>query len=180
MILSLVFLVAAFIIFFQLIEPTYGDLETLKGQELESRNLLANEQNVVGAVKKLLGQYESEGDAANGLALAMPSGPNVASAVAQIYGIATNSSIAIQSMTLSTPSVLLRSQSGDAAQVVRPAGTFSIQISSTGSYEDLKNFLSQLETNIRIFDVTGFSLQPAAKGDLFNYTFTVATYYQML
>jgi len=44
-----------------------------------------------------------------------------------------------------------------------------------------------LETNIRIFDVTAISLQPAAlaatktqaaNSDMFNYTITVVTYYQ--
>ena len=72
---------------------------------------------------------------------------------------------------------------------MKPLGSFSFRLAASGSYENFKNFLSEIETNIRIFDVKTVALQPAgvaaqtgakaaSSQDAFNYTITVATYYQ--
>ena len=45
-----------------------------------------------------------------------------------------------------------------AGSIIKPTGTVSFQISGSGSYESIKNFLMGLETNIRIFDVNSISL----------------------
>lgn len=184
--LALGFVVAAFIIFFDLIQPTYGDLQTLKGKQLSAENFLASEQNIVNQVKKLVSQYASDAQTENSLALAMPSGPDVAGALAQVYGIGQNNNVTIQNINFSAP-VTSAQASRSPNQILKPTGTFAIQITANGSYEALKNFLTQLETNIRIFDVTALSLQPAATGaaslvsttDLFNYSITINTYYQI-
>ena len=199
MLLALFFLVAAFLILFDLIQPTYGDLQTKKGTQLSEQTFLTNEQQVVNQAKNLISQYESESQAQNNLVLAMPSGPNVASALAQIYGIATNNGVTVSNISLGPPTVSLQSQAQAAGtqgaltpgQILKPMGMFSIQLTAVGSYESLKNFLAQLETNIRVFDLTGFSLQgaaapapsgkaaAAATSDLFSYNFSINTYYQL-
>jgi Tfp pilus assembly protein PilO len=49
----------------------------------------------------------------------------------------------------------------------------------TGTYEDFRAFLSNLETNVRIFDLKAMSIQPIAKQtNLFGFSLTVAAYYQ--
>lgn len=199
MVLALIFLVAAFLVFFDMVQPAYGDLQTLKGKQLSMENFLQNEQTEVNQAKQLISQYQGESQAQQNLALAMPSGPSVAGALAQIYGIAQNNNIALQNIGFSPPTVRLQAQpaaqTGGASaqatlgQIVKPMGSITIQTTGAGSYENLKSFLSQLETNIRVFDVTSLSLQPvvvvatgkgaAASQDLFTYNFTVATYYQL-
>ena len=197
MILALAFLVAALLVFFDFIQPAYGDLEQEKGVEISTEQLLTNEQQMVSQAKALLSQYESESQAQSNLSLAMPSGPDLASALAQIYGIAQNNNVNVQGINVSAPTIQLQSggsSEGTAgtpptlSQIVKPIGAFSMQVSSAGSYEDMKNFLSQIETNVRLFDVTALSLQavPVAAGakssataDFFTYNITVTTYYQL-
>ncbi len=198
MLIALAFLVAALFTFFDFIQPTYGHLQTKKGTELSSENFLSNEQQIVGQAKTLISQYENEGAVQDSLALAMPSGPNIASALAQVYGIALNNNVAIQSVGITSPMVELQNQAQQAGasaglpagQGTKQMGTFSLQIAAAGSYENFKSFLSQLEMNIRIFDLTALSIQPpqsgvlngkgsAASSDLFTYNFTVATYYEL-
>lgn len=189
MLLSLAFIVGAFLVFFELIQPSYTDLSTLKGQRLSAEQFLANEQQIVAQVKKLVVQSQGDQTAAQNLALAMPSGPDVAGALAQVYGIAGNNGVAIKTIGVSPPRTEIATASA-AGMVLKPPGTFSLQLSADGSYEAIKNFLSQLETNIRVFDVTALTVQPVAavaaagKGpaptpDAFDYTITVATYYQL-
>jgi hypothetical protein len=202
MILTLFFLVAALVIFFDLIQPAYGDLQQKKGQQISNQDLLNSEQQVVTQAKKLLSQYESESQAQASLALAMPSGPNIADAIAQIYGIAQNDGMTIQSTGISAPVVAPRNQAQSqgngganapvsltASEIVKPMGTIAFQLTAAGTYDNFKNFLMDLETNIRIFDVTGLSISTvapqsgtsgasAAQGT-FTYTLAVQTYYQL-
>jgi len=200
MILALAFIVASLLVLFDFIQPTYGDVQTLRGKQVADEDFLTQEQNVVTQAQNLLAQYKSQGTNQSQLALAMPSGPDVAGGLAQIYGLAALNGLTVQSITLSTP-VVAAAQSAQtlggtnaspltASQIVKPMGTLTIQMTGTASYEGLKSFLSGLETNIRIFDVTGISIQPANitvtgksvsfNNDLFSYNMTVVTYYQTL
>ena len=196
MIVALLFLMAAFIVFFDLIQPAYGDLQAKKGRQLNDQNLLANERVTVDQAKKLLSQYESVNQAGGNVALAMPSGPNEANALAQLYGIAGNNSIGITNVSISQPSVVPRqnqaqannaSTSLSASRAVKPLGMLSIQVIANGSYENLKGFLAELESNIRIFDVVSLAVQtapalPGAKSaaqDFFTYNASIVTYYQI-
>ncbi len=199
MILALVLLTASFLVFFNMIEPAYSDVVHEKGVAASTAALLATEQQIVSQAQALLGEYTSNSAAENNLALAMPSGPDLSSALAQIYGIAQNNGITVQSMNFTAPTVQAQtvvSAAGNSTspfsiqKIVKPVGTFSIQLNAAGSYENMKNFLAQMETNIRIFDLTALSFQgslpplasaknapPAA--DLFSYNMTLTTYYQL-
>lgn len=199
MLLALVFLAAALLVLFDLIQPTYSDLQTKKGTELSTENLLASEKQIVSQAKNLIGQYENESQAQSNLSLAMPSGPSTAVALAEIYGIAQNTGMVIENIGIGAPALQAQSsaQGGGAsagvAQIKKPLGTFSLQITTAGSYENLKDFLSELEANIRIFDLTGLSMQVAplivtsgkgssantANTDYLAYSLTFATYYQL-
>src|SRR5579864_7730514 len=93
MIIALGLLLASLLFFFDLISPTYTDLQAAKGKELSSQTLLSTEQNTVTEAKSLLNQYKTDTAGQASLALAMPSGPNISGALAQIYGLAQNNNI---------------------------------------------------------------------------------------
>jgi hypothetical protein len=193
-IIAALILVAALMVYFEFIIPAYTSLQLVKGQEESETTLYANEQQVVSKVKSLLATYQSDASSSQSVAMALPVGPDVSGALAQIYGIATNANVAIQGTQISTQAVQAvaapATTVGAAAatgSIVKPTGTVSFQVTGSGSYESFKSFLQGLETNIRIFDVTAISLQPAgvvatktqaANTDMFNYTITVVTYYQ--
>jgi len=193
MIITVACLVAALIVFFDLLEPAYGDLEAEKGKQVSDAQFLASEQQIVTQAKNLLTQYQNETSAQANLALAMPSGPDVAGALAQIYGIASANGLSIGGINVTAPTIQLQAPQSTtpgapltAAQLVKPVGTLTFQIIATGSYESMKAFLQAIESNLRIFDTTNFALQPTpstgAKGvfnaDMFTYNVTITTYYQ--
>jgi hypothetical protein len=193
-IIAALILAAALMVYFEFIIPAYTSLQLVKGQEESETTLYSNEQQVVSKVKSLLATYQNDASTSQSVAMALPVGPDVSGALAQIYGIATNADVTIQGTEISTQAVQAVAASattvGTAAatgSIVKPTGTVSFQVTGSGSYDSLKNFLQGLETNIRIFDVTAISLQPAAitatktqaaNTDMFNYTITVVTYYQ--
>jgi Tfp pilus assembly protein PilO len=191
--LAMVFIVAAFVLFFDLVQPTYSDMKALRSKQLGEENYLENQAALVKQVQTILNTYQNEAQGAQNVGLAMPSGEDIAGALAEIQGIAANNGITIASIAVSPPAIQVRAAVGGAiasssVQLMRPLGSFTFKLAASGSYESFKNFLSEIETNIRIFDVKTVSFQPAAAAstgakaapsqDAFNYTITVATYYQ--
>ncbi len=206
--LATLLLAGAFVVYFSFIVPAYGNLETLKGQVQSEDTLYTNENQIVAKANNLLSSFENNSSSVAEVSLALPVGPNVADALAQIYGIASSAGFTLQSAAVATQAVSPAQQQSSAAAaagsgqvanaaatgaVVMPTGSVTFQLSGTGSYGSFKNFLQGLETNIRIFDVTGVSVQPLSAGtpavstgknappanaDNFNFNITVATYYQ--
>jgi len=185
--LAFLFVVAAFICFFDLVQPEYQNVESLRSQQLGEAAYLASQTTLVKQAQTVLNTYQNAQGTTN-IDLAMPSGADVAGALAQIQGIATNNGITIGSIAVTAPEIQVKTGTASTT-LMKPLGSFTFSISATGSYESFKNFLSEIETNIRIFDIKSISFQPAsvvsASGarstttrDFFNYTVTVATYYQ--
>jgi Tfp pilus assembly protein PilO len=183
------FVVAAFIFFFDFVQPTYSDVQALRSKQLGEENYIANQTALVKQVQTVLATYQNEAQGAANVGLAMPSGQDVAGALAQVEGIAGNNGVSIGSIAVTPPQVQVRTaNASSSAGLMKPLGSFTFKLAASGSYENFKNFLSEIETNIRIFDVKAVSLQPVAmtaavgksvsSPDAFTYTVTVATYYQ--
>ena len=186
--LALAFIVVAFVLFFDLVQPAYSDTKTLQSQQLGEENYLQNQTMLVKQVQTTLNTYQNEAQGAANVGLAMPSGEDVAGALAQMQGIAANNNILVSSVSVTQPAIQVQTAAPSRSTLLKPLGSFMFKFSASGSYESFKNFLSELETNVRIFDVKAVSLQPAGgpvngahpafSNDAFNYAVTVATYYQ--
>lgn len=196
--IALLLLVAALVVFFDLIEPEYTTVQSLRGQAESIQIQLANEQNIVKQVQGIVSTYQSQSAQVQEVNLAMPIGQDSSEALAQIYGIAANSGLSIQNLAISaqassaggagTAGAVASGAARSAGAVIKPKGSLSFQITAVGNYEALKTFLKGLENNIRVFDVTGIGINPVATingpssagttQDLFTYTITVVAYYQ--
>jgi hypothetical protein len=187
MIFALIFVLGAFFVFFDFVEPAYSSVETLRGKQIGEESYLTSQSSLVKQMQSSLNNYENQNQANVGLAL--PSGQNVSGALAQIEGIAATNSVTITNITVSAPTLQVGTSTSNGA-MQKPLGSFSLKIAGTGAYENFKNFITEIETNIRLFDITGFSLQPlmtatgaksgAITQDMFTGNITVVAYYQTL
>jgi Tfp pilus assembly protein PilO len=189
---AFIFVVAAFVCFFDLVQPAYTAMEALRSKQLGEANYIASETALVKQAQTAIATYESESQSVSNVELAMPSGEDIAGALTEIEGIAANNGITIGGIAVTPPAVQLpagaRATGAPPSALMKPLGNFSFKLSAAGSYESFKNFLSEVETNIRIFDVQNVSLEPsnavsnggkaAGPRDMFNYTLTLVTYYQ--
>lgn len=186
--LGLLLFVAAFWVYLQLIHPAYANLNRLKG-ELKSRADLAQaEQKIVGQVKDLVATYDSSAAAQEALAAAFPLQPDIAKAVGQLNGLLLTSALAPQSFVIDlvddnpvTSVTRAASRRGATSTLsVASIGTVTFKVRTAGTYEDVKRFLHDLETNMRIMDVSSVSLRPAQQvvQNLYVLEFTVTAYYQ--
>jgi len=187
--IAIFFVIVAIIVLFDWIEPEYANMMTIKAQLLGEQAFLSSEQQAATQVKNLVSSYQtqSQSPVASTIALAIPPNQDLAGALAQIYGLAEANGLTVSGIGISAPS-LQDVQGASSTATIQPIKTISFQISAAGSYEALKNFLSGLETNVRIFDLKSFSMTGAASSggksssassqDFFNYSFSVVTYYQ--
>lgn len=189
MLISLAFLIAAFILYFDFVSPAYSDMQALKGKESGEQDLLSQESKTIQQVQKLITSYQNESQAQNAVALSLPSRQDVSGALTQIYGIAAVNNISLQSVNISVSSVLpnagnsIITTNASSSPFIKPLGSISFMVAASGSYGDFKNFLSEIETNARIFDVKNLSVQPVPQSgsgvrDAFNYNLTIMAYYQ--
>lgn len=190
MILSLLLVVAALVMYFDLLTPAYASLQTEKGQELSEQQLLTNEKQIVTQVQGLVSEYQSQTQEAQTVSMALPTGEDLSGALNQIYGLADANTINVQSISISVQAVApaaivapvtdqIESAAAGAA-IVKPLGTISFDLGASGSYENLNAFLESLETNLRLFDVQSITLAKTGgtNQDNFQYGITVTTYYQ--
>jgi len=188
--LALVFFVAAFVVFFDFVQPAYNNLMTTKGKLAGQQELFNNESSTVAGVRAVMSAYAGQNDAVQSVQRILPLGAGIADGVAQIYGLASANSISIQTVGISVSAPSNRNFSGTAGIgaipgiTVRPTGTVAFTVAASGNYESFRNFVSGLETNMRIFDLKQLTIQPAASSasqktpDFFTYLLTVNTYYQ--
>ena len=195
--MSLLLLVGAMIVYFDLLVPAYGDLQEKKGEAISEAALLDNEKQVVTQVQALVSAYQSQSQGQQSVNLALPVGPDVAGALTQIYGIAANDSFAIQNVNVSmeapqiqTPADTDINAAATGGSILKPTGSVSYKITAAGTYESLKAFLKHVATNARLLDVTAVSVSPVTNivstgknssnilQDYFNYSITVVSYYQ--
>lgn len=179
--LALLFVVAAFIIFFNMVQPAYQDVADLKGKDASLDSLLGEQQHVVSEIQKLVGVYESSQTVRDVVSVALPMQPDQATALSHLSWIAQANGLSAQSFVISIPTqVLTEAARRQGTSLVQPVFPISFQMKMVGTYPDFKNFLSNLETNVRVFDVSALSIQPATggKGNLFAYDLTAVAYYQ--
>ena len=185
MLVALAFLIAAFVFYFDFVVPAYGDMQALKGRELGEQNFFSQESNTITQVQKLIATYKNESQEQTAVEMSLPPEQDVSGALAQIYGIAAVNNINLSNVSIAVSSVVTNSGAITSVPslLLKPVGSVSFAVSVSGSYEDFKNFLSEIETNVRIFDVKNLSIQPSSQAgsltkDIFNYNMTITAYYQ--
>jgi Tfp pilus assembly protein PilO len=183
MVLSLVFVVGAFVVFFDFIRPAYEEAQSVRSDQLSRKSFVETQRAAIEQVKRLIETYQEESTLQETVSAALPLRADVSNALAQISSIAANNSVGLQSFTITSPAAQATTANGgrdERGGLVKPVGTLTFQVKFVGSYDAFKSFLRDVETNIRILDVRNISFQPAGKPEqnLYVYDMTFAAYFQ--
>ncbi len=185
-VVALFFLGGTFLVFFNLVQPAYAELQHLRG-EIKSRNdFIDQQQKVINQVKDLVAAYEGGAEVHEAVSLALPLEADIATAIGQLNGLLTVSNLSPRGFTASFSDASPASALADPLKElnsgvpVEKMGLITFKLRFSGQYADFKKFIGNLETNIRIMDVTEIALQPFEKPnkDAYAYDLTVVTYYQ--
>lgn len=181
MVVTLVCVIAAFVIFFQFVRPAYLEAQDVRAQVIARENLLEAQSQAIEQVQQLIQKYRSDAAVQQTVSQVIPSKPEVGSALYQLASIASQYGIQFQSTTAQTPQLSIAANARAASSTVgavRPLGVATFQVRFVARYEDLKEFLGKIEGNVRIMDVTAISITQGTTPGLLAVDLSVSTYYQ--
>ncbi|MBI4094191.1 MAG: hypothetical protein HY436_00070 [Candidatus Liptonbacteria bacterium] len=184
LVMAIAFFAAALVLFSGPLQAEYRLSQELKAELLSQREFLAREKEAVAKVETLIAGMKS-GDAAalqEAIARTLPFGEDVGGAVVELNGIARANGLSLSALSVSArPSLREPSPRGRGApELLRPLGRLGFALEATGSYGNLKRFLRDVETNLRMFEVAELMIDPAGRADqdLYRFRLSIVAYYQ--
>ena len=172
---SLVFIAGSLYVFASLINPTFAEIQKLRGTRQAITTLIADYEAVVEARNAILIRYEDMADLQDAFSEAMPSEENIPSLLNQLYGLAVLNEVAVDSIDFQK----LPIQIAEEDSLVKPYGTIQATIRCVSDYENMKRYLGALETNMRLMNVTMVNITEGFTEDpILSYTITIEAYYQ--
>jgi len=168
--MAFAFVVLALVIYFEFISPAYSDAQNLKAKLQSEQSFLTSEKDTIGKVQQLIASYQSEQQVQDAVSSALPTEEDLPEAIVQVYGLLQQSVLSLQAISVSVQGVQNTPAStggtdNTAISLQKPVGTVTLSFKFSGGYENLKNFLSLLETNIRILDLKSLSIGPTSLVD---------------
>ncbi len=181
-ILSLIFIVASIVGFFNFVMPLYREIGVSKSEAAGRAQLLENQKRIVAQVESLVSTYQEGRKLQDIVSSALPLDQEVSQALLQIGGIAQSNNMIPTAFVVTPPAQNVATLRAEARKtsLLKEVSSITIRVDLTGSYEDFKSFIKNLETNIRIFDIKAMTLQPIGKPgqNIYSFNVTVVTYYQ--
>ena len=177
---SAAFLVAAMMIYSLFIRPEYELVNELRGMFIAKSNLLTEQQSIISQVQSLLAQYQGSASIQRAVSLALPTKEEAAGIFSQLQALAQANDLTIEVFGLQSQPTKSVNNSRGAINVVKDLGVLQASLKVSGGYDNFKNFLQGVETNIRVMDLISLKMEKVnrANGNFFIYNLVLNTYYQ--
>jgi Tfp pilus assembly protein PilO len=171
---SVILIVAAGVVFFSFVVPKSREIQELRSERHALVEFVNEKNDAVGQVSELLNKYKSISALQETLSASLPTEEDVPGIVNQLQGLANLSGVVIDSLSLQFLSI--RAQ--DNTATIEPVGTLRATVGIKGDYNSIKEYISLLETNIRIIDLNSMQISGGTEGNVLSYEIVVDTYYQ--
>lgn len=184
-VLSFLILLSALFIFVYLLKPVYIETQSLRAEVLKRNDFIENQKLLIDQFKNLNQDYENQKNYQETFNLILPNSPSVAEALLQISGLLNNNNLNLISFNVGKP-VLLNKNQTTTNSFIKSIGSFNVNFKITGEYSNFKNFLNQLETNIRLSSIKTININQFVNFDEKNknpqktlmYDIDITFYYQ--
>ena len=185
-------------VFFMFTNPIYNDISTLQAQVASYNDALDNSKMLENERDKLTAKYNTiDPNNLTKLQKLLPGSVDNIRLILEIeqialpYGMtltgvkynATDTSATTN--TLAAPAVVQRS--GVAEPVPKNYGIFDLEFSTSGTYNNFINFIKDLESNLRIVDISSISFSSDTTSssansktispEIYKYNFHIKTYW---
>ncbi len=180
---SALFLLGTLIVYGNLIQPEIDTASGLQSTVASKTNLLNSQKNAVAQVSTLISQFQNTAALQKTVTLAMPIGSDTTDILNQWQAIAQASGVTLQALNVQP--VAPSGAPAATSTLVRKLGNISISFSAIGPYPALKQFLEELETNVRVTNVETFNLTSASTGgqggttQIYTLQANVSSFYQI-
>lgn len=154
-------------VFLSFVNPTYQEIKTLKASSAVYDNALTNSQRLQEQRDTLSSKYRTLPiENLEKLSKLLPDNvDNIRLIIdiqqmAQTYGMSISSIKFDSTATVNAPAAgnqMAAANAGDIRDAQKDYGTFNLEFSTTGSYDNFLKFLKDLETSLRITDIQSIS-----------------------
>ncbi len=158
---SLSLLIGAMVIYSLLIRPEYAQINELRGILIAKGNLLLEQQSIISQVESLLSQYQNSARIQEAVSLSLPIKEDNSSIFGQLQALAQDNNLSIEVFGVQNLPITKSN-----------LGVLQVSLKVIGSYENFKNFLRGVETNIRVMDLSSLKIGRT------DYNVVLNTYYQ--
>lgn len=187
--LIVLFLFTTAIVAFFYLQPTWDEFQILRKNNAGLQNLSAELDELIGNRDLLFEKINAiSKDNLTRIDTALPSGPRAAEFLVFLENLATKHSVTMTNTSLTGSTVTKTTASSGQprpSQITtnvqgQTIAELPLSLQVTGSYEALKNFLGDLEKNLRITDVENISFSsPSGKNkNEFQFSLTLKAYHQ--
>lgn len=181
---AITLIIASIVIFFTLIQPTYGRIQNIRMEEKEYAEALKK----VDILNQKIEEHQATISAFDPADLEklnkmLPDTVDNVRLVIDIDNVASNFGLLLKEFDIvdpneeeqSTASVPQFSSEESASE--EPYYSIDLSFNVTSSYANFISFIKALEKSLRIVDIVGISFEPAETGDIYDFRVTLRTYW---
>src|SRR3989344_6003151 len=188
-IMPIILIAISVTVFFTFTEPLYTDITMLRSTMASYNEALDNSKALESERDKLTAKYNSI-DPLNltKIAKMVPENIDNIRLILEIERIASPYGMALKDIKYSTAPIADISNAGPRTAAVagrlslKDYGVWDLEFSTAGSYNNFINFTKDLETNLRIADISSVTFtsgdsRAGATSDVYQYNFKIKTYW---
>lgn len=166
-ILAITFLLAAIVFLFaSFIQPGINRSKELSLDIKEEKEKILLLQEYKAKSESLIQSYQSLGDQVNDIHVALPDDPQTAQVLAILDVIAKNTGISFSGLSFTEG-------------IKDDQNYLEIRVRFSSNYENFKNWLNEIEKELRLMDLTRISIKPISQSQslVLEYNLTLQTYF---
>lgn len=148
------FLIGLIVVATSLTKPAFDGVVEKKAELFSKQELYNNQKGAIDEVQGLLNKFQEASRVREVINMAVPLEEDITNALNQIDAIARTAGVKVISFKSSTVSF----SGPDDDPFIRRLGSIETEMNVAGDYENLRNFMKFLETNVRVFDVSDLSI----------------------
>lgn len=136
----------------------WRDIQKLRQDQVEKLAVGDQLQNLIAKASELLARYTDLDQRSRPISASLPSDPKLAEILAIIGATTQKNNMILSQVTFEEIRTTEPVQGPDTAK----AKTVKTNVSLMGNYSDFKRWLKDLETELRLIDITEVSFQPVS------------------
>lgn len=167
------------LVYIKMMQPAYSEIQKLRGEIQVKQNLLEQQENAVTQLTNLQNELQNQNVAQfqEAISLVLPLTENVPQALSQFETIAQTSGLNVQAIAFSYQPL---KPSPSKIEMTKEIGILRFRLKLLGSYENIKDFVKTIETNVRLADIIELKLNRSGQTgqNLYLSEITADCYYQ--
>lgn len=184
--MSIILIAAAIAIFFFYTKSAYDSEQVLSAQSAQYQAALSKAAQLQTIKQSLLSRYNSfDPNAVTRLSVMLPDQVDNIRLILDLDNLAGKYGMSLQNVNISVPSDAQNgSVVGAIANAAQPWDSLTLQFTTRGTYDEFKQFLTSLESSLRLVDLVTLTLASSgttgANGTgtaVYTYSMTLQTYW---